>query len=177
MPGAFGHLIGAWICGKIFNKLTKTKLTRLMWAALLFGAISPDADFLIEWTIEDVHPHRTFSHSFFTVILTGVISYCVLNILSRFKKANIIKPAAVAIFFSFGILTHLILDLSTSESGVQIFWPFSSQWITFNNPLNHYEGTPTYDELKWFVKMSTIEMALGTAWIAYLFWKKKIEFD
>ena len=74
MPGAFGHMIGVWICGRLYERIKKINLTRLMWAALLFGAIAPDADFLIEWTIEDAHPHRTFTHSFFTVVLSGIIA-------------------------------------------------------------------------------------------------------
>ena len=177
MPGAFGHMIGAWLCGRAYEKIRKITFTQLMWAALFFGAIAPDADFLIEWITDDLHIHRTFSHSLFMVVAGGITVYVLLNIFSRVRKTIIIKPALVALLFSLGITTHLFLDLTTSESGVQVMWPFSDKWITFNGPLNHLEGTPTYEQLKWFVKMSTIDMGLGTAWIAYLFWRKKIRFD
>lgn len=177
MPGAFGHMIGAWICGRLYERIKKINLTRLMWAALLFGAIAPDADFLIEWTIEDVHPHRTFTHSVVSVVTAGVVVYAVLNIFSRFKKLKITKPAFVALLFSFGIFTHIFLDLISSESGVQILWPFNQEWITLNGPLNHHDGTPTYEQLKTFVQMSTLDMGLGTAWLAYLFWRKRINFN
>ncbi|MBI4142229.1 metal-dependent hydrolase [Candidatus Woesearchaeota archaeon] len=175
MPGAFGHMIGAWLCGRLYERITKTNLTRLMWAALLLGGIAPDGDFLIEWTTDNFQIHRTFSHSIFMVITAGIAVYFALNIFGT--KTKIYKPALVAALFSLGLTTHLLLDLSTSESGVQIMWPLSDKWITFNGPLNHHEGTPTYEQLKWFVKMSTIDMALGTAWIAYLFWRKKLVFD
>lgn len=177
MPGAFGHLIGAWICGRLYERIRKVNLTRLMWAALLFGAIAPDADFLFEWTIEDFYPHRIFTHSLTAVILSGIFISFVLIIFSRIGKMHITKPLFVATLFSLGIFSHILLDLTTSASGVQVLWPFSNEWITFNGPLNHPDGTPTYAQLKWFVNMATIDMGLGVAWIAYLFWRKKLSFN
>ncbi len=148
-----------------------------MWAALLFGAIAPDADFLVEWTVEDLHPHRIYTHSITAAILAGIAAYGALRIFSALSKTTITLPVLVAFCFSLGILTHIVLDLTTSDSGVQALWPFHKGWITFNGPLNHHDGVPTYEQLKWYNKIATIDMGLGTAWLAYLFWRKKVFFD
>jgi len=177
MPGAFGHLIGAWIFGKVYTRLTAHTLTRLMWAALLFGAIAPDADFLIEWTIEDFHPHRTFTHSIVGALFAGVMSFVALHVFSHVRKISITKPVIISCFFALGVMTHILLDLSFSDSGLQVLWPFTKEWITLNGPLNHQDGMPTYEQLKRYNIMTTIDMGLGTAWLAYLFWKKKVSFD
>jgi len=176
MPGAFGHLIGAWLCGTTRNYFCRQKLTRLQWAALLFGAIIPDVDFLFEWTIEDFHPHRTFTHSFLAAFLGGIVVYLLLRLFSHVRMTKIAKPATIALLFSFGMLTHIFLDLTTGPSGLQIFWP-NHTWITLDGPLDHHSYPPTYDDLRRNVVMGTMDMGLGTLWLAYLFWRKKLRFD
>lgn len=174
MPFGFAHLVTAWVCGRLYTRFAKTKLTDLMWAALLLGAIIPDADFLIHWTT-CYKIHRTFSHSFVGVIGAGFVSYGLLKLANRFKKIS--RPGMIALFLSIGVMTHIATDLISSESGVQVWWPFEREWVTLNGPLNHYDDPPSYEELKKWIKVATFDIGLGVAWLAYLFWRKKVRFD
>lgn len=176
MPHGFGHLIGAWIFGKIYCYLFKQKLSKFAWGALLFGAILPDADFFLDW-IFCFKVHRTFSHSFVGAIGAGIILYILLKIINAIKKNKISKPAVIAIFLSIGVLTHIGLDLTTDSSGLQIFWPFDTDWITLQSELHHNSRAPTYEELKQEHIYAIIDIGMGAAWMAYFFLKDKLRFD
>ena len=177
MPGGFGHAIFAWIFGKACNKYSAKKLTRLMWAALLFGAIWPDIDFFLDWTIDGLDVHRTFTHSILGIIIPSIILYVCLQVYNNFTKEKVSKPQIVAFFFAIGILTHILLDMTTSSWGLQVMWPLDKEWITFNGPLEHQDGPPTYQRLKSNLHLMIIDVALGVAWMAYLYWKKNLSFD
>ena len=173
MPGAFGHLIGAWIVGKALTKFG-VKIGRFSWAALLLGALAPDTDLLLDWTVDYLYIHRTFTHSFAGVFFAGLIALFVLGSVRKFMHLRHVELASA--LFSLGILTHILLDLNVGSSGLQVFWP-NNEWITLNEPLNHIDGVPTYEELKYWVKMMVTDAALGVTWLAYLFWTKRLRFE
>ncbi len=172
MPGAFGHLIGAWLAGKALTKCG-AKFGRFAWAALLAGAIIPDADLLIDWTNEFIHVHRTLTHSYVGMAVGGILALIGLFAVNKIRKVP--QMSLSAVLLSLGMLTHIMLDLTISSSGLQVFWP-DNAWITLNEPLNHLEGVPTYEELKSMLQMIIADTALGIAWLAYLFWKENLEF-
>ncbi len=169
MPGAFGHLIGGWIAGKTLN-LFNIRFSRVAWGALFAGAIAPDTDLLIDWTTT-LNVHRTFTHSFLGVFFAGLLAFLVLQLVRRRVPQVRLAP----VLFSLGILIHIMLDLTVGSSGLQVFWP-DNTWITLNEPLAHIDTVPSYDNLKYWLKMMVADGALGVAWLAYLFWRKKVNF-
>lgn len=172
MSFAFAHLIGAWLLGKTFEFSGKKKLSHLMWFFLLFGAILPDADFLIDWTF-GTELHRTVTHSLLFVIFAPLLIYTIFTFLND-KKNNL-----YAFSLASGIIVHLFLDMFMS-AGVPLLWPnllhFSYSGIIYFNP-----ATPSFlhgsaEGLRSVLKVTIIDMALGTAWIFYLWFRKRIKF-
>ncbi|NOY66882.1 MAG: metal-dependent hydrolase, partial [Gammaproteobacteria bacterium] len=102
-------------------------------SAILIGAIAamtPDLDVFIR-SAEDpllfLEYHRQFTHSLLFVpvgaLLCAIIFYPFIKHKLTFTEI---------FFFSFaGILTHGLLDACTSY-GTQLFWPFSSQRVSWN---------------------------------------------
>lgn len=85
-----------------------------------FLTILPDFDFLLGFE------HRTFTHSI-------VFSFIVGLIISRKKW----------LYYSFLILSHSLLDMLCYDhprNGVQLFWPFSSNYYQF--PFHPFYATP-----------------------------------
>ena len=171
MVFAFGHLIGAWLIGKSYEKWGKKKISRYGWFFLLIGGILPDADFLIDWTI-NTDLHRTFSHSIFFMLLIPIIVYFM------FYKLQERKQVSVAI--GVGIFTHIFLDIISSSHGLMLLWP-SSLHFTFTKVYTHTLQNTAFlngdmNLLIHQLKLAVIDMALGIIWIFYLWWKKKIQF-
>ena len=78
------------------------------------------------------------------------------------------------------ILSHLLLDMLLPSYGIPLFWPsllhLSTTHIGYFDP-----ATPSFlhgslEALRRSSKMMILDMSLGTAWIFYLWWKKKIRF-
>lgn len=166
MPFAFGHILGAWVPGKIWERFKK--IDRLAWGALLLGAILPDGDFLLEWTI-GIEWHRTVTHSIFFAVLMGIVTYYI----AKYFKLNA-KQIGFAIFA--GIMIHIILD-AIGYPGINILWP-TDWWFYW--PYFYKCGVPLYDR---FVRepfsnmrFAILDMGLGVLWIGYLFAKGKLEF-
>src|SRR3989344_3684567 len=116
MSFAFGHLVGAWLAGKIYEYFSKKKTSHAAWFFLLLGL---------------------------------------------------------------GILTHFFLD-SFSSHGVPLFWP-SSLYFSWFNGLVPYSGEGSLllgsaALLQSRLKYAVADMAIGTAWIFYLWFKKRIQF-
>lgn len=87
--------------------------------------MAPDIDFLIG--IE----HHTITHS---------ISFCIL--LSMFLS---ILFKGQFFYFSFLILSHLVLDmlcLDINHNGIQLFWPFSTNFYQF--PWHYFPSFPVF---------------------------------
>jgi membrane-bound metal-dependent hydrolase YbcI (DUF457 family) len=157
MVFAFGHLIGAWLIGKLFQLITKRKLSQNSWFFLLIGSIIPDIDFLFQFLFHN-HFHRTLTHSIFFILLLPAIVYY------GFKLANDKKAINYSYFLAIGICVHLVLD-SFSPQGVTLLWPYI-----------HLFSFQPYFETSNGIINAIIDMFIGTSWIFYLFLNKKLKF-
>ena len=98
---------------------------KLGFTKIIFGAILPDIDVIIVAIGSFFHPlsyseqlfHRSFSHSFFTII--GV--YLLFAILAEWKKIPYLKSIGKGI--ALGILSHIILDTLFWFREIQFLWP------------------------------------------------------
>ena len=85
---------------------------RRLFPAIIFGAILPDLDIVIVAIGSLFYPilqsealfHRSFSHSFFSVILI----YLLFAIFAELKKRPVFKSIGKGL--ALGILSHIILD-------------------------------------------------------------------
>ena len=165
MTYAFSHLFGAWIVGKI----AKIK-SHYIWFFILLGSLIPDADYLIDWTL-NTNIHRTFTHSFLFLILAPLFLYFIL----RLAKDSKSKQFSIA--FGIGISTHLILDMMF-RYGIPLLWPHSIHfsYYVIGYPLTQLSPTFNYSAsiLRYFLKFTIFDMALGTTWIFYLLLRKRI---
>ena len=98
--------------------------TRL-YPAIIFGAILPDMDVIavaIGSLFYQIHRseqlfHRTFSHSFFTIILI----YLLFAIFAEWKKNPTLKSIGSGIVL--GMLTHIVLDTFFWFREIHFLWP------------------------------------------------------
>lgn len=176
MPLGFGHLIGGWIAGKVYCKISGNKLSMLAWSALLLGANLPDVDYFIDWTT-CFKIHRYFSHSIAFALSAGAV-LCVGLLLFNllFKKNKVDKIFIVGIMLALGILVHIGLDLLFTTSGMRILWPIEQRWWTINGAVEHITEPPTYEMLKQDLREAIMDIALGVAWVWYFFLRKKLSF-
>ena len=96
----------------------------IMWG-ILFGSMLPDIDILIVAvgsvfhgiTLAEELFHRTFTHSFFTLIFI----YLFFAILSELKKNPSIKTIGKGI--SIGMLIHYLVDIILWFNAIDLLWP------------------------------------------------------
>ena len=102
--------------------------TRTMRFGIVWGSILPDIDLLISIIIiaaggnmqQALAPHRTLTHSFFTMLALGLIGLLLW-------KTAISKSAGGGLFgIAIGMFAHVLLDLPY-EVGVSFLWPLTSQ--------------------------------------------------
>lgn len=167
MTFPFGHMIGAWILGKAYEKVSKKKLHKNTWFFLLIGSIIPDADFLLNW-IFGFHAHRLFTHSILFAMGGGIIIYGIFN--SSHKKSY-------AIATTVGILAHLLLDLP-DVYGVPLFWPLATQisLITTTPQTVIPLFAHTLENTRVIVKNLLVDTSLGIIWILWLWFRNRIRF-
>ncbi len=158
MTFAFGHLIFAWIFGKIYEISSKNKISHYGWLFLLIGSVLPDIDYLFEWTFF-AGIHRTFTHSLFFALLVLGIS------LITFKLMNEKRSNEYSYLLFVGILIHLIVDF-VSVQGIMFFWPAQ---IYLTPLIETAISISSY-------KLAILDMGLGTIWLFYLLFKKKLVF-
>ncbi len=127
MTSPVGHSLGGYIVAgrhpsnPVFSKL----LAGLMF--LVFAANAPDLDFLVGAWMGDFNGyHHRASHS----IAAGLIFAGVVYLIGRWLKF----PAAyLALSGGLAYLSHIGLDLITNDThapfGLQLYWPFSEQFI------------------------------------------------
>ena len=170
---AFIHLIGAWSTGKLYEQWKKQPLEHTTWFFLLFGALLPDVDFLLDWT-RGTEIHRTMTHSLLFVVVAFVLVHFIFTAMLK-------KPEGphYAFALSAGIITHLLLDMIASQ-GVPLFWP-SLVHVSFIHIGYFDPATPSFlhgspDVLRRVMKVMILDMAAGAAWIFWLWWKKKVTF-
>ena len=172
MSFSFTHLIAAWLCGKLYEFISKKKISHYIWFFLLFGAILPDADYLLDWTL-GTQIHRTFTHSIVFVIAAPLLLYFILYLISHSQKKGMSLALGV------GITTHLLLDYLGGGNGIPLLWPslfrFSIDGMSYGIiriPLLEASRESLRNAMKDTIK----DMALGTTWIFYLWWRKKLKF-
>jgi len=102
--------------------------TRTMRFGIVWGSILPDIDLLISIIIiaaggnmqQALAPHRTLTHSFFTMLALALIGLLLW-------KTAISKSVGGGLFgIAIGMFTHVLLDLPY-EVGVSFLWPLTSQ--------------------------------------------------
>ncbi len=169
---AFIHLIGAWLTGKLYEQWKKQPLEHTTWFFLLFGALLPDVDFLLDWTL-GTEFHRTFTHSLLFVVAAPVVAYVIL------KLWHSPEAPTAALALGMGITTHLLLDMIASH-GVPLFWP-SLLHVSFTSVGYFDPTTPSFlnsspEVVRRTFKVAIVDMAAGAAWIFWLWWKKKVTF-
>lgn len=172
MSYAFGHLVGAWAAGKIYEYFSKKKISHLGWFFLLLGGILPDIDFLLDWTLR-YDTHRTLTHSIFFLILITAIVFTFFTITKHKEKKQF------AFLIGLGISMHLLLD-SLFGAGIPLLWP-SLLHFSFTQGLSYLSPQGSafshgVSEIGHQLRLTILDMAIGTAWIFYLWFKKRITF-
>jgi membrane-bound metal-dependent hydrolase YbcI (DUF457 family) len=170
MAFAFGHLVGAWILGKIFEFSGKKKISRLGWFFLLAGGILPDIDLIIDWVLK-LETHRTFTHNILFAIVAPLCLYGILY-LYKFKEKR-----TYTFLFLAGIISHLIIDMF-SFPGIPLFWPHTTNFA-FSGLIYVSQAEISMfdpDIIKLIVKRFIIDMGIGTLWLFYLWFRKRIQF-
>ena len=136
---AIGHFGLGYLLGKASSKITHTPLN----LALLFTvSLIPDLDLLLP----NFLPHRGPTHSIFFSVLVF------LPFFVKYKKEAF--PYFVA------LLSHsLIGDIYGTYVGVNLFWPFSNNWLLIFN-LSNVSNLSIGLELSLFA-ISTLIMTLN----------------
>ena len=132
---------------------------------LLFGSLLPDVDYLFSLFL-GIPLHRGFTHSFVFLIISFFVVYIILNYYKRGKET---------MFFSFGVLSHLFLDLFFA-TGVLLFWPLGT-WFSIYG-ISNIANLPLIDAslFKSYIVRFSIDTFLGLIWLTYLYFNKKINF-
>jgi membrane-bound metal-dependent hydrolase YbcI (DUF457 family) len=111
-----------------------------LFPALIFGSMLPDIDIIVVAIASIFYPlnqaeeifHRTFSHSFFTLIFV----FLLFSILSEIKKRPVLKSIGKGI--ALGMLTHLLVDTLIWFRQIDLLWPLPLEpinlWRLFNIP-------------------------------------------
>jgi len=106
--------------------------TRTMRFGIVWGSIVPDIDLLISIVIiaaggnmqQALAPHRTLTHSFFTMLALALIGLVLW-------KTAVSKSVGGGLFgIAIGMFAHVLLDLPY-EVGVSFLWPLTSQRFGF----------------------------------------------
>lgn len=102
--------------------------TRTMRFGIVWGSIIPDVDLLISIVIiaaggnmqQALAPHRTLTHSFFTILALALIGLALW-------RTGWSRSAGGGLFgIAVGMLLHVLFDLPY-EVGVSFLWPLTSQ--------------------------------------------------
>ena len=121
MPFPIAHgMIGASIVAASRKNVSLSR----DWQSLLMGAAlanCPDFDFFFVWVLDLSDTwHRGFSHSITFAVIAGLIASALAG---RPRLKDILVYGAAA-------MSHSLLDALSSRMspGVQLFWPFSSDY-------------------------------------------------
>jgi membrane-bound metal-dependent hydrolase YbcI (DUF457 family) len=175
MPYAFFHIIFGWIFGKLFEFFNGRKLERFEWFLVLFGALLPDIDYLMEWTF-GFRTHRLFTHSLLMLLFVFALFYFVFKAFSIFKDKNSLR---YSFLLTMGVFAHLLLDFSLSPiTGIPLFWPSTDFYGLFSG-IQSYSQMMSIDYtapiLYFKLKLAILDMGLGISWVFYLLYSGKIK--
>jgi inner membrane protein len=143
MPSPIGHLIAGAAIGKA---VTPQQPAVIVACAIL--ATASDLDLMLPQT------HRTWTHSLVAVAFVTILAIAVTGKVKRFgdrpgdrpgdsprdcpRTRSLVVAALVLAFTSHLLLDWLAAD-PTPPHGIQLFWPFSSDW--YISGLNIFRGT------------------------------------
>ena len=152
--------------------------------AVIFGAILPDLDTVIVAIGSLFYPiahsealfHRTFSHSFFTIIMI----YLLFASLAEWKKQRIYKSIGKGLVL--GMLSHIIIDTFFWFREIQFLWPLPLEpfnfWSFWEVPGWFHRSMLTMEFFffywyAWFLISNHIKQPNRQSWIVkYLqYWK------
>ena len=158
-----------------------------LFPALIFGSMLPDIDIIVVAIASIFYPinqaeelyHRTFSHSFFTLIFV----FLIFAILSEIKKRPVLKSIGKGI--SLGMLTHLLIDTLIWFRQIDLLWPLPLKPV---NLWHLWEAPPLVFQIllifeffcfrwyAWFLITQHIKTPGNQAWfVKYLNKWKKLE--
>ena len=149
---------------------------RRLFPAIIFGAILPDLDVIavaIGSLFYPIHQaehifHRTFSHSFFTLILI----YLLFAIWSELKNNPSLKSVGKGLVL--GMLTHIVLDTFFWFREIHFLWPLPIE------PFNIWKNWPAPEWLHrtmlvleflcfrwyaWFLMQQHLKYPHGNSWL------------
>lgn len=168
MPFAVTHMFAAWVCGIVYERIRNVKIPSPVFAALVFGGALPDFDF----ALQSITPmHRTITHSIVGSVLISLIAWSVVrsNVCARIGCSRD-SAVPVAVSLSIGMMTHIILDMVSCQTGVALLWPlpyaFSIYGVTPKVVAGHFQS--------W---AATLDSALAVLWIFYLWLRKQVKFS
>ena len=113
---AIGHFGLGYLLAFVTSKITNTQINLPL---VLTVSVLPDLDILFS----DFVVHRGLTHSFFFSLIVFLPFFIIYH-----KRA---------IPYFFVLLSHsMIGDIYGPYNGVQLFWPFSTDWVTLVNISN-----------------------------------------
>ncbi len=175
MTFAFGHLLGGWLFGLFLQAAARRRWTNGEWALLLFGALLPDADFLLDLAFGTGH-HRLLTHSILFIFIgfLGVVALGNLAVV-LFPRIFFTEKMLVSggIALAAGVASHLLLDMALGYPGIPVFWPVDiGVWFFGMKPFAiNALFSGSRETLVSQLKLAVVEMGLGILWLAWL-WKK-----
>ena len=157
--------------------------------ALIFGAMLPDIDIIVVALASLFYPisqaeaifHRTFTHSFFTLIFV----FLLFAILSELKKRPVFKSIGKGI--ALGMLTHLLIDTFLWFRQIDLLWPLPLEpinlWRFFEAPTIVIQILLIFEFFcfrwyAWFLITQHLKTPVNESWfIKYLnIWKNCVTF-
>lgn len=175
MPYAFFHIIFGWFFGRLYEFFDNKRLGKFEWFLVLFGAILPDIDYLLEWAF-DFRSHRLFTHSLLMLLFVFALSYFVFKLFDVFKGKNGLR---YSFLLSLGVFAHLLLDFVVSPiAGIPLLWPSTDFYGLFSG-IQSFSQVMAVDytaSLYYFkLKIAILDMGAGISWMFYLLYSGKIK--
>lgn len=126
MPTPIGHALGGAIVYSFSDADKKKKW--LVALLVIFFAELPDIDFLFGFFVGNPNKyHHQFTHSFFFVILAGLIGAWLC------RKTKLMQFRASAVLFIAAGFSHILLDFlavdTSAPFGEPVFWPFWNKFF------------------------------------------------
>ncbi|MBC8311570.1 MAG: metal-dependent hydrolase [Candidatus Marinimicrobia bacterium] len=139
-----------------------------LFPAIIFGAILPDLDVItvaigsLFYPIQQAEHifHRTFSHSFFTLILI----YLLFSILGEWKKNTTLKSVGKGLVL--GMLTHIVLDTFFWFREIHFLWPL---------PIEPFNLWRIWSPPEWFHRSMLVLEFFCFRWYAWFLINKHLQ--
>ena len=148
MPQAVTHIIIPLVLADIYRDYIVKKKFNIRYVLIAgLAGLLPDMDIAVAWLFRlfsDISIsalHRTITHSLLFPLLFLILFFIAGNYNPKFIKKQKLKLNHIFLAITFGILTHIILDLSFAGS-VEILYPLSSFAVGLSLiPVDYFQGT------------------------------------